>query len=461
MKVDLLKDRIGRMFLLLFFSALGSTVIQTVYSTVDMICVGHYAGADGSSALACSNPLWAIMFAPGVLTGVGGSIMVANRKGAADERSANGYFTIATVLCCIFSLIITLAMIIFPAELITFFGADDPVVLGYAVDYMRSVAVVSPTFTLCACLSTFMRNDGEAVVPTVATIVGGVINMVLDVLLVFDFGAGLGVAGAGLATSIGQVVAFAIILGYFFTKKCTLRFCLPDRIAGKLLRIITLGFSVFSIEISSAITVTVFNNIIVSELSFDHLAVYGTVSTVTVFFYCLLNAAGTALQPIVSQNFGAKALPRVTKSLKIALLTAVLLGLVCFTLVELFPAEVLMMYMDVNDVILDIGPRIIRIYCIATPVLGITLVASFFFQSILKQWMSVIIALLRGLILPILLVSTLPRLLGVDAIWWCIPITEFVCFLISLLFLAISTRGLKRLASTEPAMPPHPIADNL
>lgn len=461
MKVNLLKDRIGRMFLLLFFSALGSTIIQTVYSTVDMVCVGHYAGANGSSALACTNPMWAMMFAPGVLAGVGGSIMVANRKGAADERSANGYFTIATVLCAIFSLIITLVMLIFPAELITFFGADDPVVLGLAVDYMRSVAVVSPSFTMCACLSTFMRNDGEAVVPTVATIVGGVVNMVLDVLLVFDFGAGLGVTGAGLATSIGQVVAFAIILCYFFTKKCTLRFCVPDRIAGKLMRIFTLGFSVFSIEIASAVTTTVFNNIIVSELSFDHLAIYGTVATVTIFFYCLLNAAGTAMQPIASQNFGAKQLPRVTKSLKIALLTAVLLGLICFTVVELFPAEVLMMYMDVNDVILEVGPRIIRIYCIATPVLGVTLVSSFYFQSILKQWMSVVIALLRGLILPIALVSTLPHLLGVDAIWWCIPITEGICFLVSLLFLFISNHSLRRLADTEPAMPPQPIADNL
>ena len=442
MKVNLLKDRIGRMFFLLFFSALGSTIIQTVYSTVDMICVGHYAGADGSSAMACTNPMWAMMFAPGVLAGVGGSVMVANRKGAGSYRSANEYYTLGVGLCLIFSLVISLAMIIFPTELIRFFGAEDPAVLGLATDYMRSVAIASPTFTMCACLSTFMRNDGEAIIPTVATVIGGVTNMVLDVLLVFDFGAGLGVAGAGIATSVGQAVAFAIILSYFFTKKCSLKFVIPTRVAGKLFRIFTLGLSAFAIEVAFGVTTTVFNNIIISELSTDHLAVYGTASTVIVLFYCLLNAAGTAMQPIASQNYGANEPTRVKKSLHIALVTALVLGSLCVALVELFPAEVLMLYMDVNDTILEIGPRIVRIYCLATPVVGITLVSSFYFQSILKQWMSVVIALLRGVILPIALVFTLPAIFSYDAIWWCMPIAECICFLLSVVFLIIANRRL-------------------
>ena len=218
MKVDLLNGKVNRTFFLLFFSALGSTIIQTIYSAVDMICVGQYAGAIGSSAIGFINPMWAMMFAPGVLAGVGGSVMAANRKGAGNERSANEYFTIATALAFAFSILIMLSFIIFPRELLIFFGADDPEALELAISYMKSVAIISPTFTLCACLATFMRNDGEAVIPTVATVAGGVINMILDVLLVFDFGFGLGVAGAGLATSIGQFVAFVIIFSYFFTK---------------------------------------------------------------------------------------------------------------------------------------------------------------------------------------------------------------------------------------------------
>lgn len=444
MKVDLLKGNLNKTFFLLFFSALGSTIIQTIYSAVDMICVGQYAGAVGMSAIGFVNPMWAMMFAPGVLAGVGGSVMAANRKGAGNERSANEYFTIASALALIFSILVMLSFIIFPRELLIFFGADDPEALGLAVDYMKSVAIISPTFTLCACLATFMRNDGEAIIPTVATVAGGVINMILDVLLVFDFGFGLGVAGAGLATSIGQFVAFVIIFSYFFTKKCQLRIVRPHRTLAKLMRIFSLGISAFAIEVAFGVTSTVFNNIIVENLSTNHHAVYTTAATVTIMFYCLLNAAGTAMQPIASQNFGSKNLTRVLASLKIALITALVVGVVCFLSVELFPATVLKIYMSVDDAILEIGPRIMRIYLVSVPLVGITLVASFYFQSILKQWMSFLIALLRGIVLPLIFLFTLPEIFGIEAIWWCIPLAEAITFLVAILFIFISNKGLKK-----------------
>ena len=447
MKVDLLSGKVNRSFFLLFISAVGSTIIQTIYSAVDMICVGHYAGAIGSSAIGCINPMWAMMFAPGVLAGVGGSVMAANRKGAGNDRSANEYFTLATFIAIFFSLLVMLALTVFPRQLLVFFGAEDPVVLELAVDYMKSVAIISPTFTMCACLSTFVRNDGEALIPTVATIIGGVINMVLDVLLVFDFGFGLGVGGAGLATSIGQAVSFFIILGYFFTKKCGLKFVPVTRILGKLMRILSLGISAFAIEVAFGVTSTVFNIIIIENLSTDHHAVYTTASTITIMFYCLLNAAGTAMQPIASQNFGAKKLTRVLSSLKIALITAVAVGSFCFLLVELFPATVLRIYMTVNDNILAVGPKIMQVYMLSTPLVGFSLVASFYFQSILKQWMSFTIAILRGLALPLLLLFTLPSIFGIESIWWCMPIAEAISFLVSLLFVIISNKGLKRSAN--------------
>ena len=444
MKVDLLKGNLNKTFFLLFFSALGSTIIQTIYSAVDMICVGQYAGAVGMSAIGFVNPMWAMMFAPGVLAGVGGSVMAANRKGAGNDRSANEYFTIASTLALVFSLLVMLSFIIFPRELLIFFGADDQEALQLALDYMKSVAIISPTFTLCACLATFMRNDGEAIIPTVATIAGGVINMILDVLLVFDFGFGLGVAGAGLATSIGQFVAFAIIFSYFFTKKCRLRILRPHRTVAKLLRIFSLGISAFAIEVAFGVTSTVFNNIIVANLSTNHHAVYTTAATVTIMFYCLLNAAGTAMQPIASQNFGSKNLERVLASLKIALITAFAVGAVCFLLVELFPATVLKIYMTVDDTILEIGPRIMRIYLISIPLVGITLVASFYFQSILRQWMSFLIAILRGIAFPLLFLFALPATFGIESIWWCIPLSEGITFVVAVLFIIISNKGLKK-----------------
>ena len=442
MKVNLLKDRILKMFFLLFVSAVGSTIIQTIYSSVDMICVGRYAGPNGTAAISCMNPLWSIMVSPGVLVGVGGAVMMGNRRGAGDIEAGNEYFTLSTALSVFFSLIIFTAYTVFPEQLLRFFSADGEV-LELAVRYIRCIAIVSPTFTVCCCLATLMRNEGETVVPAVATIIGGVINVVLDILFVFDFGAGLGIFGAGLATAIGQVVAFSIILGYFFTKKCTLRFTKPTKILNKLTRIFALGTPAFIIEISFGVTVTVFNRVITGAMTYDHLAVYGTASSVLGMTYGLLVGVGTALQPIVAANFGAEVHSRVKSALKIGIVTAFLMGVLFFAAIQLFPEVILNLYIDTNDTILEIGPKIITTYCLALPISGITIAIGYYLQSVLRQWMSLTVSLLRGLILPVAFVLALPLVSGIDAVWLAIPCAELVTFIVALIFLIIT--GSKKL----------------
>ena len=443
MKVNLLSDKINRMFLLLFLSAAGSTIIMTIYSTVDMICVGQYCGPLGASAIACINPMWSIMIAPGVLVGVGGAIMIANRRGSGNGAAANEYFTLGALIALVFSVAIALVFLFFSEPLLRYFEAEGEV-LTLSMDYMRSIAIVSPAFTMCACISTYVRNDGEAMLPTIATVTGGVVNVVLDILLVFDFGAGLGAAGAGIATAIGQVVAFLTVLSYFFRKGCTLRLKKPTRVARKVARIFSLGFSAFLLEVAFGITAMVFNKQIIKHLSYDHLAVYGTVSTLLVMLTCVINAAGSALQPIASANFGAGRWGRVRASLKAALICGTVLGVVFLAVVELFPAEILRLFMEVNENVMLVGPPIMRVYCLALPLMGVTVVASYFHQSVLMQKMSVTVSLLRGILLPIGLALLLPSLFDVSIIWWCLPIAELVAFLLSVIFLLVSGRRIPK-----------------
>ena len=167
MKVDVLNGKLNKTYFTMLFSAIASTIVTTIYSTVDMICIGHYAGPDGAASVACANPLWALMFAFGVLTGVGGAVMMSNRRGAGNEKAANEYFTVAAVTCLIFAAVLVTVYAIFLEDLLVLFGAEGEV-LNLAVKYMRAMLFSVPTFTLCACFATFARNDGEALIPTVA-----------------------------------------------------------------------------------------------------------------------------------------------------------------------------------------------------------------------------------------------------------------------------------------------------
>lgn len=440
MKVDLLNGKIRPTFFTLFASAIGSTIITTVYSTVDMMCIGHHSGPDATASIACVNPLWALMFAPGVLAGVGGSVMMSNRKASGNKDAANGYFTISFILAALCAFIVALPFLFFPEPILKIFGAEGRV-LQYSLEYIKPVAFIAPTFTLSACLATFMRNDGEAFTPTVATAVGGVTNIILDLLLVFVFD--LGVFGAGLATSIGQTVAFLILLSYFFTKKCDLKLTVPKNVGEKLYRISTLGASAFIIEISSGLTVTVYNRIIISDFSNEHLAVYGTASTFVIMLICLFNGIGTALQPLASFNYGACKPDRVRKALSISLKLTLFLGVIFLVVCQAIPGAILKMYMDVNDAVMAIGPEIFRIYTLCIIMTGVSITSTFFLQSILKRGYSLIISLARGLVFPLLFVFVLPLLFGKDAIWWSIPAAEAVTFILSLIFLLKGKKNLQ------------------
>lgn len=430
MKVDVLNGKLNKTYFTILFSAIASTIVTTVYSTVDMICVGHYAGPDGAASIACINPLWALMFAFGVLTGVGGAVMMSNRRGAGNEKAANEYFTVAVVCCLIFSAVLVTVYAIFLEPLLRLFGATGHV-LELSVDYMRYMLFSVPTFTLCACFATFARNDGEALIPTVATVVGGVLNIFLDVFLVFT--CDMGVKGAGLATGIGQAVAFLIVLSYFFTKKCNLKLTKVEHIPSILSKIVTVGFAAFLIEITSGVTSAVHNILITEHLSNAHLAVYGTTATLIIMFVCLFNGIGTAMQPLVATAYGANNTERVRKTLRLAFLTAAVMSAVFFCACQLFPETILKIYMDVDASVLAVGPRIVRLYSISLLVVGFSMVCNYYFQSTLMRGACVLISMLRGLLLPILFVFTLPLIFGYDFIWLAVPAGEILTTLVALI----------------------------
>ena len=430
MKVDVLNGKLNKTYFTMLFSAIASTIVTTVYSTVDMICVGHYAGPDGAASIACINPLWALMFAFGVLTGVGGAVMMSNRRGAGNEKAANEYFTVAVICCLIFSAVLVTVYAIFLEPLLRLFGATGHV-LELSVDYMRYMLFSVPTFTLCACFATFARNDGEALIPTVATVVGGVLNIFLDVFLVFT--CDMGVKGAGLATGIGQAVAFLIVLSYFFTKKCNLKLTKVEHIPSVLSKIVTVGFAAFLIEITSGVTSAVHNILITENLSNAHLAVYGTTATLIIMFVCLFNGIGTAMQPLIATAYGANNTERVRKTLRLAFLTAAVMSAVFFCACQLFPETILKIYMDVDASVLAVGPRIVRLYSISLLVVGFSMVCNYYFQSTLMRGACVLISMLRGLLLPILFVFTLPLIFGYDFIWLAVPAGEILTTLVALI----------------------------
>ena len=430
--MDLIQSKLRDVYLKYLAAALGSTLILTIYSSVDMIAVGQYAGPTGTAALTCVTPLWSIVIGLGVLLGIGGSVRMSLARGEGNEDEAHRWFTLTMVVTAVAMVLATAGFFLFLDPMLLFFGADEAL-LPHCREYAQWLCWAAPVFLLGPVLSSFIRNDGAPFLCTLAVVCGGVFNIFGDWF--FTFVLDMGLSGAGLATALGQYLSAFILLSYFLRRGKGLRLARPDRVGYRLAQIGSTGFAPFVVEVSFGITVILFNRQIMALAGADELAVFGAVVNCAILFQSLFNGVGQAVQPIVSPNFGAGRGDRVRETCKLALVTAAIMGVLFFALAELLPGGILRLYMDVTPSVMAIGPGILRIYGSSFLLMGINVVASYYLQSLVRTVPSVAISLARGVALPAVLLFLLPAAFSFSAIWWTMPLTELLTALLAVWFL--------------------------
>lgn len=422
--MDILHGKIKPLYFKYLSAAFGSALISSIYGVVDMAMVGQYQGPDGSAALAVVAPVWNVIYSLGLLMGIGGSVLFSMRRGGGDSRgSENQFFTAAVIGSVILAAIAWAGMILFESPILIFFGADETL-LPLAESYLRPVMYVLPLFLFGQMLSAFIRNDGNPGLATAAVLSGGIFNVFGDYFFVFT--CDMGVFGAGLATAIGCGVSFGVMLTHFLRKKNTLRFVRVERLGQCLGKIAVTGFSTFFIDIAMGILTVLFNRQIMRYLGADALAVYGPVINVSTFVQCCAYSVGQAAQPILSTNFGARQGGRIRETLRLALGTTAVFGVFWTALSLACPNLYIRIFMNATPEIFAIAPGIIRAYALSFLLLPFNIFSTYYFQAILQPRVSFIVSVVRGLVVSGALILLLPPLLGADALWYAMPLTELV-----------------------------------
>lgn len=441
--MDLIKGDANKVFFRFLFPAIGSALITCIYSLVDSIMVGQYAGPSGTSALAVVMPVWNMIFALSNLFGLGGSVLMSNLRGGGDGEGGNRIFTCSFICVCIVTAIITPLFAVFDAPLLKLFGArENAEVLSVARDYAFWLKFAVPLFTIGQFLAVFVRNDNNPVLAMAAVISGGVFNIFGDYMFVFvaDMGAG----GAGLATAVGQLIAVCVLLTHFFSKKNTLRFARPQHFLRTAAAMVRTGFSTFLIEMSVALSCTLFNNQIMLYCGAAPLAVYGVIISISMTVQSLSSGIGQAAQPIISLNYGAGKTERVKKFFILGLASVGVLTAVVVLLCMLLPKQLIYAFMQPTEQVLSVGPDYMRIYFIAFAFMVFNIFSTYYLQAVLRPWLSVIVSLLRSLVLSGGLVLLLPPLVGGDSIWWVMPVAEGVTAVVAASVLIYVSSAKKR-----------------
>lgn len=423
---DFLNKPVKQVFMRYLVPSVFATMVTSIYVLADTIIVGKGIGTIAVAALNIVLPLYNIFFGLGLLFGVGGSVLMSILRGEGDEKGSNAYFSTSLVAMCV---VLALSLAFFTAfmeEIALVFGGT-PETMPYIMDYMPYIVWGMGLFFFSSYLQTFIRNDGAPRLAMYAVVSGGVANIILDYVFVYNFN--MGMAGAAIATVMGSGLTVVILLTHFFTKKNNLHFSLKGVRPSFIKNIILNGFASFLIEVASGVTIFVFNIQLLKYAGNTGVSVYSIISNTAIVVVCLCKGINQAAQPLLSTNYGAGLYERTDKIRSLAVKVSIIICAVPVILGLVVPDFFTYIFINPDSAILSMSAPAIRIYFVGFMMLGINMVFICYFQAILKNGYSMIICLMRGLILVVAFAYIFPLFMDVTGIWLAVPAAETITML--------------------------------
>ena len=441
--MNLLTEKTSKLFRRYLIPSLLSAAAISIFQLVDTIAVGQGVGSDGVAALAIVTPLFGVSSFLGLFMGIGGSIHMGIAEGEGNREKYSANFTISLVLMGAFSLLLWLSFLLLSEPIYLFLGANERL-MPLVREYGNWITGCFPLFFFSIYLGCIVRADGAPNVALWAVILSGLFNVLGDYLLVFPFRVGTGMAGAAIATVLGNAVQVVIYVGYLLSKKCRLRLTKPHHWLRGFRKIIAAGFSAGLVDIAYISLTVLLNNQVLQYGNETVLAVFGVAYTCISIFQRIYDGVGQAVQPIISTNYGGGQYSRIVELFRYSVAAEILLSLV-FTLTGvLFPKQITMLFMETTPEILEIAPSIIRPVFFSILFAGIGHFAVYYLQSIMKPILATIIAMLRGIILTGILVVALPYIWALQGIWAGLILAEFLTVLVAVYWFSATAKQLAR-----------------
>ena len=427
-------ERIGKLLVQYSIPAIIGMTITSLYNIIDSIFIGHGVGAMGIAGLAITFPLMNLVVAFCTLVSAGGSAISSIRLGQKDMDGAAEVLNNTLMLCLVNSFLFGSISFFFLDEILRFFGASNDT-LPYARDFMQVILLGTPiTYTMIG-LNNVMRATGYPKKAMLTSMVTVVCNIMAPVFIFhFDWG----IRGAATATVISQFIGMVWVVIHFLQKTSIVRlqpgfWKMKKRIISS---IFSIGMSPFLMNVTACVIVIIVNNSLQHYGGDMAIGAYGIMNRLLVLYVMIVLGMTMGMQPIVGYNFGAQKHDRVKATLRLSIIAGVCITSTGFIICELFPHAVSAIFTS-DEQLIDMASRGVRIGIAMFPLVGAQIVIGNFFQSIGKAKISIFLSLTRQLLylLPGLII--LPRYMGLDGIWTCMPVSDFFAFVTAVIALWI------------------------
>ena len=415
------------------FGLLGTSC----YILADTYFIAQAAGTDGVTLLNLCLPIYNLIFAFGSMIGLGAATRYAILRAQGDAR-AQRYFSNAIFSVCILAVPFMLVGIFRPDGLLRLMGGDaDIVALG--MNYARIFLMFTPFFMCNYVVASFVRNDGDPSLAMVATLSGSLFNVVFDYIFIFPMG--LGLPGAALATAISPILSIAVCSAHFIKKSNTITFVRKAPSVRLLAQSCQLGISGFVGELSSGVTTTVFNFLLLRLAGNVAVAAYGVVANFALVATAIFNGVAQGAQPLVSQCYGKNEMAGARKLLLLGCGTALGLAALLYGVVFGYTDVLTALFNSENSALMaEFAHSGMRIYFVGYFFAGCNIVAAGYLGAVNRPAEASITSLCRGMVAIVVCSLVLSALFGMNGVWAAFPVSEAITLSLTVFLLKRKAR---------------------
>lgn len=437
------KTPIAKLIISLGIPTTLSMMVTSLYNLADTYFVSLIGNDSVTAAVSNLLALMSIIQAIGFTYGMGSGSLISRLLGKRDREEADKTASSAFAIACVSGLLVLLFGFLFLSPLMKLFGAANEAVLGYSKAYAPYILIAAPFMCMSFVMNNVLRAEGKAVLSMIGLVVGALVNVGLDPLCIFVFD--MGIAGAGLATCISQIISFCVLLFMFLSGKTVVRLRIKS-VARKFAtywEIISTGLPSFWRQILASLC-TVFLNQAAATYGGDAAqAALGVVQKVFMLAFSLSLGIGQGYQPVLGYNYSSKRFARVRSAYLFTLGFSSCVMLVFATVCAVF-APVLMHWFSLSENATQIGTLTLRLQCIGMPLIPLNFMASISYQTLGKKVSASVLSVSRQGLFYIPSVLVLPRVLELLGVQSCQMVSDILAFVFAIPFTIAFFRMVKR-----------------
>lgn len=415
----------------------GGLCVTYLYNIVDGIFVGQGVGPLALAAVNITVPFITSLVAISSLFAMGGSTVIAIRLGRGDKEGANDAFMSAFVMTFLLSLLLLVVGTVFTRPIALLCGSSDTI-LPMAMDYLFYYTAFSIPFLLSNCLSVFVRNDGAPGLAFWGMCAGAVANIFLDWLFIFPLQ--MGIKGAAIASGLGQVLSFLILISHFIRKKGDLRIKRYHNSLALIGKICKRGVPECVSQLNTPVTALCYNWVLMNTLGDMGVATFSVLSFIYSFANAILSGVSQGLQPLWGQAFGQKDRMELKRDFNAGMRINIICAVVIYALLFVFRTQAVTLF-NSDPSLVEMASGALPVFAFSFLFMAVNLIFTAYFYSTKQTAKSDVIAISRGIVVKALAIFLVPAVLGSNYVWHSVVLAEGITLVISLICYKLPATG--------------------